>query len=181
MSTRALLGYVTNSFGFGFDLVVSNRLFTSHAHDALPKNTRHPSCLISKNHTCAIEYAFSHRLLQATGGPEFFSEFKFQVKKHVADQRADIVARVEAQLYRVQSEATPCPGLKVVVVGAGATGLRAAVAFAMLGADVHVLERKNEFTRLDVVNLCVRFVPFSPLLRVHHSNLCTIITVHELF
>jgi 2-polyprenyl-6-methoxyphenol hydroxylase-like FAD-dependent oxidoreductase len=41
----------------------------------------------------------------------------------------------------------------MVVVGAGPAGLRSAIEGAFLGCEVHVLEKRDEFTRNNVLHL----------------------------
>lgn len=45
------------------------------------------------------------------------------------------------------------PGLKIVVVGCGPVGLRAAIEFAFLGADVTVVEMRTTFSRYNILHL----------------------------
>ena len=46
-----------------------------------------------------------------------------------------------------------CTGRRMVIVGAGPAGLRAAIEGAFLGCEVHVLEKRVEFTRNNVLHL----------------------------
>ena len=47
----------------------------------------------------------------------------------------------------------PCAKLKTVVIGAGPCGLRTAIELALLGAQVIVLEKRNSFSRNNVLHL----------------------------
>jgi hypothetical protein len=46
-----------------------------------------------------------------------------------------------------------CAGLKVAIVGGGPCGLRTAVELSLLGAEVTVLEKRTDFSRLNILHL----------------------------
>lgn len=46
-----------------------------------------------------------------------------------------------------------CDGVKCVIVGGGPIGLRAAIEFTLLGADVTVIEARPAFTRYNILHL----------------------------
>ena len=48
---------------------------------------------------------------------------------------------------------TACEGKRVLVVGAGPVGLRAAIEAALLGAEVDVVEKRSSFSRNNVLHL----------------------------
>ena len=48
---------------------------------------------------------------------------------------------------------TACKGKRVLVIGAGPVGLRVAIEAAMLGAEVDVVEKRNSFSRNNVLHL----------------------------
>ena len=48
---------------------------------------------------------------------------------------------------------TPCKGKRILIVGAGPVGLRAAIEAALLGAEVDVVEKRKSFSRNNVLQL----------------------------
>ena len=44
-------------------------------------------------------------------------------------------------------------GVQCVIVGAGPVGLRSAVQFALMGADVTLIEKRNKFQRINILHL----------------------------
>ena len=48
---------------------------------------------------------------------------------------------------------TVCKGKRVLIVGAGPVGLRSAIEAALLGAKVDIVEKRNSFSRNNVVHL----------------------------
>lgn len=46
-----------------------------------------------------------------------------------------------------------CSGKTMVIIGAGPAGLRTAIEGALLGSDVHVVEKRTAFTRNNVLHL----------------------------
>lgn len=60
---------------------------------------------------------------------------------------------VDKRRKALLSKNSSCAALEVVCVGAGPVGLRTAVEMALLGAQVTVLERRERFTRLNILHL----------------------------
>lgn len=54
---------------------------------------------------------------------------------------------------RTQPEFREMTGVQCVIVGAGPVGLRAAIEFAIRGADVTLIEKRNTFPRLNILHL----------------------------
>ena len=83
---------------------------------------------------------------------DFYSKLKQQLPHYhrssslfkILDQRAAL------KEYNQQSA---CRGARVLVVGAGPVGLRAAVEVALLGAKVDLVEKRTSFTRNNVLHL----------------------------
>ena len=58
--------------------------------------------------------------------------------------------RASQEEYKQQ---TSCRGMKCLVIGAGPVGLRAAIEAALLGAQVDVVEKRESFSRNNVLHL----------------------------
>ncbi len=81
----------------------------------------------------------------------FFDSLKRELtswKPQVLFELLDARARLPA--YSAQ---TACKGKRVLIVGAGPVGLRAAVEAALLGAKVDVVEKRTSFTRNNSLHL----------------------------
>lgn len=61
--------------------------------------------------------------------------------------------RVELLTYKTRDKKKPCVRNNVLVIGCGPCGLRFAVEAALLGANVVVLEKRNSFSRNNVLHL----------------------------
>ena len=84
------------------------------------------------------------------GGLGFFTEFKAKVAPHIDFKRGHLLRAVDKKLRKMRTHAgsfKKCTGVKCVIVGAGPVGLRAAIEFALLEANVTVIERRTDFTR----------------------------------
>jgi hypothetical protein len=60
---------------------------------------------------------------------------------------------LQSYLDQPQFAQQPCKGRKVLIVGAGPVGLRLAIELCALGAEVHVVEQRKDFSRLNVLKL----------------------------
>ena len=61
--------------------------------------------------------------------------------------------KIEKKAKHVDYKNKPCAKLKTVVVGAGPCGLRTAIELALLGAEVIVIEKRDSFSRNNVLHL----------------------------
>ena len=84
----------------------------------------------------------------------FYSSLKSSLKTWKATSLFQLLdARASLSEYEGQKA---CAGKRVLIVGAGPVGLRAAIEAALLGARVDVVEKRTDFTR----NNCVQLWPF---------------------
>ena len=61
--------------------------------------------------------------------------------------------KIEKKAKHVDYKSKPCAKLKAVVIGAGPCGLRTAIELALLGAEVIVIEKRDSFSRNNVLHL----------------------------
>ena len=61
--------------------------------------------------------------------------------------------RAELLTYKTQNKKKPCSKNNVLIIGCGPCGLRFAIEAALLGAKVVVLEKRNSFSRNNVLHL----------------------------
>lgn len=61
--------------------------------------------------------------------------------------------KIEKKAKHVDYKNKPCSKLKAVIVGAGPCGLRTAIELALLGAEVILLEKRDSFSRNNVLHL----------------------------
>ncbi len=61
--------------------------------------------------------------------------------------------KIDKKAKHVDYKNKPCAKLKTAVIGAGPCGLRAAIELALLGAEVIVIEKRNSFSRNNVLHL----------------------------
>lgn len=83
----------------------------------------------------------------------FYSALKQRMKKqhHRPTSLFEILDKRAAREEYCQQSA--CRGMRVLVVGAGPVGLRAAVEAVLLGAMVDLVEKRDGFTRNNVLHL----------------------------
>lgn len=87
--------------------------------------------------------------------PDQHKDFYRTLRERLRDWRCDplwsmLDERLARPVYEGQS---PCKGRKLLVVGGGPVGLRTAIEGIMLGAEVDVVEKRESFTRNNVVHL----------------------------
>ena len=93
------------------------------------------------------------RRLQLTNlqGMELYRELRAKLKVWKAGELFDLLEkRVKQKEYKQQ---TASKGKKILIIGAGPVGLRTAVDCVLLGCDVVVVEKRNAFTRNNVLHL----------------------------
>ena len=78
---------------------------------------------------------------------ERLTSWKCQTLWNKLDKRAELLT------YRTRDKKKPCVKNNVLVIGCGPCGLRFAVEAALLGAKVVVLEKRNSFSRNNVLHL----------------------------
>ena len=76
--------------------------------------------------------------------PKLSSSWKFTELSALYDKR------VTANEYAQQ---TACDGMRCIVIGAGPVGLRTAIEAALLGAKVDVVEKREDYSRNNVLHL----------------------------
>ena len=62
-------------------------------------------------------------------------------------------AKLDKRMENKEYSGKPCAKNKVLVIGCGPCGLRTAIEAAMLGAQVHLLEKRDRFSRNNVLHL----------------------------
>lgn len=90
--------------------------------------------------TSGYEHVF--RLLK-----ERLNSWKCQALWHKLDRRAEL------HTYKTKDKKKPCAKNNVLIIGCGPCGLRAAIEASLLGAKVVVLEKRNSFSRNNVLHL----------------------------
>lgn len=61
--------------------------------------------------------------------------------------------KIDKKMKHADYKNKPCAKLKTVVIGAGPCGLRTAIELALLGAEVIVIEKRDSFSRNNVLHL----------------------------
>lgn len=98
-----------------------------------------------------------HRSICDTIGmrPAPINEFYPKLKSKVKSWKAQALwKKFDARAaHRVYNKGTACAGTRVLVIGAGPCGLRTAIEAQLLGAKVVVLEKRDRFSRNNVLHL----------------------------
>ena len=89
------------------------------------------------------------------GGPNFFELLQRKLSLELNFKQNHFFRTIRQRLKRIHeiSECKKLTGVQCVITGAGPVGLRAAVEFALMGADVTVMEMRNAFPRLNILHL----------------------------
>lgn len=87
--------------------------------------------------------------------PGPFNEFYPKLKQKVKSWKAQALwKKFDARAaHKVYNKAVACDGTKVLVIGAGPCGLRAAIELQLLGAKVVVIEKRDTISRNNVLHL----------------------------
>jgi hypothetical protein len=78
---------------------------------------------------------------------ERLTSWKCQTLWNKLDKRAELLS------YKTRDKKKPCAKNNVLIIGCGPCGLRFAIEAALLGAKVVVLEKRNSFSRNNVLHL----------------------------
>eukprot|EP00730_Choanoeca_flexa_P014109 TRINITY_DN6044_c0_g1_i1.p1 TRINITY_DN6044_c0_g1~~TRINITY_DN6044_c0_g1_i1.p1 ORF type:complete len:1423 (+),score=361.94 TRINITY_DN6044_c0_g1_i1:32-4270(+) len=85
------------------------------------------------------------------------SDFYVRVRKIILSKlsykQKRVFETIDKQLHHHAEHYNDCTGLACAIIGAGPVGLRAAVGMALLGASVHVVEKRNSFGRHNILHL----------------------------
>ena len=87
--------------------------------------------------------------------PDQCEDFYTSLKQKIQDWRSKTLWQLldsRAALSEYQGQ-TVCKGKRVLIVGAGPVGLRSAIEAALLGAKVDIVEKRDSFSRNNVVHL----------------------------
>lgn len=95
------------------------------------------------------------QLLELTPGryPSFFYKFKAAMKDFVPFKYKEIFKIMETKSKQKPYMGYPAENQKVLVTGAGPIGLRTAIESQFLGAETVVIEKREEFTRHNILKL----------------------------
>jgi len=84
---------------------------------------------------------------------DFFIKYKTALKEHVPYKYRDIWKILDKKASQKPYQGALADGSNVLVVGAGPCGLRTAIEAQMLGANTVIIERRDGFTRNNVLKL----------------------------
>jgi hypothetical protein len=85
--------------------------------------------------------------------PEFYPAFKAALKEHVRFRYKEIFTILTAKAKQKPYSGYPASSQRVLVVGAGPCGLRAAIEAQLLGAKTIIIEKREEFTRHNILKI----------------------------
>lgn len=74
--------------------------------------------------------------------------------KHVQKWKiSSILAKIEKKMHQKLYQFSPLKNRSALIIGAGPSGLRTAIEFALLGSRVFVVEKRDTFSRNNVIHL----------------------------
>ena len=89
-----------------------------------------------------------------TNGRAAFDTINVLTQQSTTPHRIKELVKKLSQTFRARTdEVALCHGTRVVVSGAGPVGLRAAVEAAMMGMEVWLLEKRETFSRVNILTL----------------------------
>ncbi|XP_043242534.1 F-actin-monooxygenase Mical-like isoform X2 [Amphibalanus amphitrite] len=131
-------------------------------HSSLPSDATHPGHASDHfDHLCAAQTLRSilthyRRLCTALDlRPARFPDFYPRLKASLQSWKAQgLLAKFDKRAsHKCYNQGYACVDTKVLVIGAGPCGLRAAIEAQLLGAKVVVLEKRDRFSRNNVLHL----------------------------
>ena len=84
---------------------------------------------------------------------DFYRKYKIALKEHVPYRYRDIWKILDKKATQKPYQGAVAEGQNVLVIGAGPCGLRTAIETQLLGANTVIIERRNAFTRNNVLKL----------------------------
>ena len=84
---------------------------------------------------------------------EFYRNYKIALKEHVPYKYRDIWKILDKKANQKPYQGWVAEGQNVLVVGAGPCGLRTAVETQLMGANTVIIERRNAFSRNNILKL----------------------------
>ena len=89
------------------------------------------------------------------GGPGFFTELHNKLVPQLNFKQGKLFAVLmqKKRMIQARTERQELVGVKCIIAGAGPVGLRTALEFALMGADVTIIEKRNSFKRINILHL----------------------------
>lgn len=107
--------------------------------------------------------SFKAVLLQLNLAPapfrEFYPKFKAALKDHVPFKYKEIFKILDAKAKQKPYQSCPAENQRVLVVGGGPCGLRTAIEVQLLGAKTICIEKREDFTRNNILKLWKFIIP----------------------
>ena len=129
------------------DSLTPEQLFVSFSN--LTSQNVEPCC----EHILAHYHAINRKLgLTGLSGFSYYNKLKENINNNLRAKAIwEILDRKAAN--SVYNQQRNCKKYRIVIVGAGPIGLRMAIEGSLLGAEVHVIEKRTSFTRNNVAHL----------------------------
>jgi threonine dehydrogenase-like Zn-dependent dehydrogenase len=90
---------------------------------------------------------------------EFYPKFKSAIKEHLPFRYKEIFKIFSEKAKQKPYQGVPCENQKVLVVGGGPMGFRTAIETQLLGARTLVVEKREDFTRHNILKLWKFLIP----------------------